>query len=97
MTEYNTLLADKQQKFVSHSSGRREAQVKVLAEPVPGEGSFLLEASFSLCHHMAETSDSLLVYQSVFFACLLVCLSTLFFFPEVEGVKCRVSHTLEKL
>ena len=59
MAEYYTLLAHKQQKCVSHSSGRREAQVNVLAVPVPGEGSFLLDASFSLCHPMAGISGSL--------------------------------------
>lgn len=59
MTEYYRLLAYKQQKFVSHISGRSEAQIRALAEQVPGEGSFLLDAAFSLCHHIAERADSL--------------------------------------
>ena len=60
MTEYYRLLAYKQQqKFVSHSSGRSEAQIRALADQVPGAGSFLLDAAFSLCHHIAESADSL--------------------------------------
>jgi hypothetical protein len=60
----------------------------------------LVRAHFSwmlLSHYVIPWQGYLVLCEctSLFFACLLICLSTHFFCGT--GIKCRVSHTLEKL